>query len=316
MKEVLNEYSLGDLIKIEKIKSGIINSTFIIDTSEGKFILQEIKNKDMTNDHALVKNYIENSFPNSDLKVPNQLPAKNGEFHVEKNGKIFRIMDYIENQELERITPKICYNLGESLAKFHLQTSEFNESLKYSIPNFHNTHAIIDRLKEIKVEYGSTKKWKFVSEYYNKIIEDIEDFYLPDLNSRLIHGDPKWQNFLYDSGEVTAIVDLETLMYGNELIDIGDALRSWSKDKDYNFIKENFKFAIEGYISNNKNVQKELIPKATALITLELSARFLIDYFEQTYFRNRKTDWDSEENFRRLKNQMKFYSDMKSQLKL
>ena len=83
MKEVLNEYSLGDLIKIEKIKSGIINSTFIIDTSEGKFILQEIKNKDMTYDHALVKNYIENSFPNSDLKVPNQLPAKNGEFHVE-----------------------------------------------------------------------------------------------------------------------------------------------------------------------------------------------------------------------------------------
>ena len=89
-----------------------------------------------------------------------------------------------------------------------------------------------------------------------------------------------------------------------------------NQKKVINFIKENFKSAIEGYLSNNQTVQKELIPKATALITLELSARFLIDYFENTYFRSRKTEWDSEENFRRLENQMKFYSDMKSQLKL
>ena len=316
MKEVLNEYLLGDLKGIKQIKSGIINSTFIIDTSKGKFILQEIRDKNMTHDHASVEDYIETRFPVSGIKVPNQLRTRNGELHAENDGKIYRILDYIENQELESLTPKICYNLGESLAKFHLQTSDFNESLKYSIPNFHDTPAIIDRLKEIKFEYGSTKKWESVSNYYNQIVDEVEKFYLPDLHSRLIHGDPKWQNFLYDHGEVTAIVDLETLMYGDELIDIGDALRSWSKDKEYNFIKENFEFAIEGYMSNNKTVQKELIPKATALITLELSARFLIDYFEQTYFRSRKIEWDSEENFRRLENQMKFYSDMKSQLKL
>ena len=316
MKEVLNEYSLGDFKQIKQIKGGIINSTFIVDTSEGKFILQEIRDKNMTYDHDSVENYIKNRFPNSDVKVPNQIRTKNGELHTENDGKIYRIMNYIKNQELEVLTPKICYNLGESLSTFHSQTSEFNESLKYSIPNFHNTLAIINRLKEIKVEYGSTKKWQSVSNYYTQIVDDVEQFYLPDLPPRLIHGDPKWQNFLYDHGRVTAIVDLETLMYGNELIDIGDALRSWSKDKEYNFIKENFKSAIEGYLSNNQTVQKELIPKATALITLELSARFLIDYFENTYFRSRKTEWDSGENFRRLENQMKFYSDMKSQLKL
>ena len=330
MKEVLKHYSLGELKKIEQIKSGLMNATFKIDTSKGKFILQEIRDKHMAHDHDSLERYLGDKSP--DIKIPTQLKTNKGEVYVENEGRNYRVMEYIESQNINSLTPELCYNLGEALANFHLQTKGFNEKLEYSIPDFHNTPKIIDKLEKIKNENMGTKKWELVSSYYNKIRDDVQTLLrvtpLQNLPSRLIHGDPKWQNFLYEDGKVNAIIDLETLMYGHELTDIGDALRSWSKDEDYNFIMENYKSALAGYFSKNQNFISrhnpngsglptiDMIPNSMALITLELSARFLIDYFEQSYFGNRKTNWDSEENFRRLERQMKFYEDMKSKLDL
>jgi len=100
-------------------------------------------------------------------------------------------------------------------------------------------------------------------------------------------------------------------MYGTELIDIGDALRSWSRDQEYNFDLSKFESSIQGYISKNNSIDQSLIAKATGLITLELSARLLMDYFNQKEFKLTES-----ELIEKLRNQMKFYYDMKEKLKL
>jgi|GEM_PF-4400863 len=306
MNKVLNNYNLGEVKQIKKVDSGIMNETYIVETSDDKFILQEIKDKRITRDHQTLE-----SIWNSDIQIPKQIKSNSGKLFHKQNGKTYRVITYIDNEDLETLTSDLCFKLGETLAEFHIQTSEFNDELEYSIPYFHNTRKIMNDLLSIRLSNVSSEKWSGVSEYYDTIISDIENLYLPHLPARLIHGDPKWQNFLYKNNKVTGIVDFETLMYANELIDIGDALRSWSKDEEYNFDKKRFDASIQGYLSRNSTVEESLIPRAAGLITLELSARFLIDYFNQEEFKLTES-----ELMNKLQNQMKFYQDMKEQLKL
>ncbi len=306
MLEVLANYELGEIKEIKKVYSGIMNDTYLVKTEDNKFILQKIRDKRITRDHNSLE-----SIWDSEIKIPNQILSRNGNLFHKHQGNTYRVMHHIENDDLDTLTYEVCFNLGESLAEFHIQTKDFKEKLAYSIPNFHNTRAVIDRLNRIKMRFENSEKWNSVSKYYDTIVKDVEDFYLPNLSRQLIHGDPKWQNFLYTDKKVNAIIDFETLMYGNELIDIGDGLRSWSKDEDYNFDKIKFESSVAGYLSKNKNIDESLIPQATALITLELSARFLTDYFIGSEFK-----LSDSELFDKLKNQMKFYEDMKSQLKL
>jgi len=306
MEDVLKNYNLGKVNEIKKVDSGIMNETYLVKTSVDKFILQEIKDKRITRDHQSLE-----SIWNSDIQIPKQIESNSGKLFHKQNGKTYRLLTYIDNEDLETLTSDLCFNLGETLAEFHIQTGDFNEELEYSIPYFHNTRKIMNDLLSVQLSNQGSEKWSNVSEYYELIKKDINNFYLPHLPSRLIHGDPKWQNFLYKDNEVTGIVDFETLMYGNELIDIGDALRSWSKDEEYNFDKARFDASVQGYLSRNDSIDKSLIPKAAGLITLELSARFLMDYFNQKEFK-----LNESELLDKLKNQMKFYQDMKEQLKL
>ncbi len=306
MEEVLKNYNLGEVKEIKKVDSGIMNETYFVRTSIDKFILQEIKDKRITQDHQSLE-----SIWNSNVQIPKQLKSNSGKLFHKQDGKTYRVLTYIDNEDLETLTSDLCFNLGETLAEFHLQTEDFNVELEYSIPNFHDTRKIMNELLSVHLSNGSSEKWSDVSEYYELITSDIEKFYLPHLPSRLIHGDPKWQNFLYKNNAVTGIVDFETIMYGNELIDIGDALRSWSKDEEYNFDKKRFDASIKGYISRNESIDESLIPTAAGLITLELSARFLMDYFNQKEFK-----LSEPELLNKLHNQMKFYQSMKEQLKL
>ena len=306
MEEVLKNYNIGEVQNIKKVDSGIMNETYIVRTSIDDFILQEIKDKRITRDHHALE-----SIWTSDIQIPKQIKSNSGKLFHKADGKTYRLMTYIDNENLETLTSELCFNLGETLAEFHLQTEDFERELEYSIPSFHNTRKIIDDLVRVSLIHRRSDKWSEVSEYYNTITIDIDNFYLPNSHSRLIHGDPKWQNFLYKNNKVNGIVDFETLMYGTELIDIGDALRSWSRDQEYNFDLSKFESSIQGYISKNNSIDQSLITKATGLITLELSARLLMDYFNQKEFKLTES-----ELIEKLRNQMKFYYDMKEKLKL
>jgi thiamine kinase-like enzyme len=104
----------------------------------------------------------------------------------------------------------------------------------------------------------------------------------------LIHGDPKFDNFLFKGDKAIAIVDFDTIMLGSRLVDIGDGLRSWCRRDIKRFDIEACREIIVAYNSNvsDKISLREAL-NSTALITLELAVRFLIDCFEESYF-----EWD------------------------
>lgn len=120
-----------------------------------------------------------------------------------------------------------------------------------------------------------------------------------EVRTTAIHGDTKIENFLFDarSGEVLALVDLDTIMPYTWLADWGDMVRSLvnvagEKERDlssvqvdqsvYGAVSEGFQSVATSFPEG----ERALMPRAVEVIALELGVRFLGDYLRgDTYFR-------------------------------
>ncbi len=116
---------------------------------------------------------------------------------------------------------------------------------------------------------------------------------------RLVHGDPKISNLLFDRGGTRALcmVDLDTLARMALPLELGDALRSWCNprredDPLASFDLSLFAAALGGYARGARDFVRadevEALLPATLEIHLELAARFLADALEERYF-----GWDA-----------------------
>lgn len=119
-----------------------------------------------------------------------------------------------------------------------------------------------------------------------------------------IHGDPKVENFLFDvdSGQVKALVDLDTIMPFTWLADWGDMVRSLSNpagEKEEDLAKVQVDWQVieamrEGFLSSSEGLpahELDLMPLAALVMTLEQAVRFLTDYLRgDTYYELRPRD--------------------------
>lgn len=111
------------------------------------------------------------------------------------------------------------------------------------------------------------------------------------LPRQIIHGDLKLTNFLFDErGGVVGIVDLDTFMYHNLYVELGDALRSWCTAGE-TFDLQLLEASLSGYAQSGafEALDSTYLVAAVKLITLELAMRYLNDYFDDCYFQ-----WDPQ----------------------
>ena len=158
------------------------------------------------------------------------------------------------------------------------------------------------------------------------VVNELPKLFLPaDLPMRVIHGDPKISNILFDAkGNAKAIVDLDTCNRRPILVELGDAFRSWcgvvEDDPKNTFRLPMFNAGWKGYSKVAGKwltaKEKKLVPQAIGTITLELASRFLADYFTDNYF-----GWDAKRyesrrahNLARARGQIALYKDLKKKM--
>ena len=129
-----------------------------------------------------------------------------------------------------------------------------------------------------------------------KITDAIKDGSIP---LSVTHNDPKINNVLFDetTNKIRCVIDLDTVMPGSVLYDIGDSFRSLftgenEDNPDLSLQKvrlDIFKAYIEAYLKEMKDdltkKEIELIPYSIYLMTIECGMRFLEDYLRgNVYF--------------------------------
>lgn len=303
INEIIKQFNLGDLISMEKIQGGIVNETFKIITKNGTFIIQRLNN---ILNLKIIPDYLQlqKEFEANGIKIPSLKQTIKGEFYIQDES-IWRVFEFIENTPPKEKDPLHIFEAGKMLGKFHKVLKDINYKPGFKPKEFHETEKIIKELKQYLNK---------IPQEYTFIMKEIENYYISkDLPTQLIHGDPKIENILFKDGKAITIIDLDTIFTANILIDLGDALRSWCRDKNNKFSEVLFNSALEGYSQENTLTynQKE-VKKAICLITLELIARFLIDSIKQNYFVLDKIKYNSlkEQNLDKASQNLKFYKSL------
>ncbi len=324
---VLRQYDFGKVRKITSISSGLIHQTFCVETDQGQYIMQRLhpilSSVQNGEDFCLVTNFLKQE----GMCAPMCVRTKKGEALACEGKYVWRTQTKLPGRTRDVLESRtMAREAGKIYGQFHRVMSGMNDSFK-SKPFLHQTEKIYAHFLHVIKKYEGSPRRKEVDHEIKIIQKELQKYFLPkDLPIRIIHGDPKISNILFDrSGKATEVIDLDTCNRGLILHELGDAFRSWCGKKEDDprntFSVPLFRSAWKGYQEGSQGLltKKELslVPKAIGTIILELACRFLTDYFEDHYF-----NWDEkrytsrrEHNLARMRGQLKEFVDYQKKTK-
>ncbi len=307
MKEIVDHFPIGNYIEHKKLSGGKTSDTYLITTDIGKFVLQQLNE---IYDESMIRDHVELYFLISDkIMIPECVNTRENKYVLEYDGKYYRVMKNIEADKNPVLNNKKIKNMSEVIMKFHNLTENVTK-LRYNGLKIHDRTRIKNKLISIKEEHEKTEKWKIYEDIYDYLFSEIQKYKLPS-EKQLIHGDMKFNNFLFKKDKVVGLVDIASLMIRSKYYDIGDFLRNIS-NADGLFDIKKFNYGLNCF----EDINYGFAIYATKLIGLELCSRYLIDIFELKHFKfdNQKFNDLEESNSSSLKRHLKFYMTMNEML--
>lgn len=292
---------------IEPMGNGLINDTYLVTTSAKPFVLQKINKRVFPQPELIMANllmlnqHIEQvDDPQITITIPQLLNSEShNNFYRDEQGGFWRALTYIDNTEsIENISNLAqAEQVGFALGQFHRLTYSLNSAKLYdTLLGFHVTPVYLDHYQQVKSQ-TEVKKDPYCDDFishFQHIANDLEAAKEQGLLfDRVVHGDPKLNNFLFEknSQRIISLVDLDTVKPGLIHYDIGDCLRSCCH------ITETDEFSLEvcqvfliSYLKEMGALFSEgdyqFLYPAIRLIPFELGLRFYTDYLEgNRYFK-------------------------------
>ena len=311
--KIVKEFKIsGSVQSMESVKSGNINSGYVVYMDNGKKYSLQVINKNVFKDIKSLMNNIElvtNHLISKGIKTLIIIPTKANNSYLEYEEEYIRLYEYIDDVLcFDKATDKEkLKETSKSFAEFTLGLNDFDTSkIVDTISDFHNTEKRYkDFLKAVDADVKGRRKEvtdeinfiKYFKDEYSIITNCLSQGKIP---SRITHNDTKISNILFskDKNNSNVVIDLDTVMQGSFLYDYGDAIRSSCSSAEEDETNLNnvylnidfFKGLTEGYLEVlGKDLNKyEIMHMVTSvkLMTLELAMRFLTDYLKgDVYFK-------------------------------
>jgi Ser/Thr protein kinase RdoA (MazF antagonist) len=294
-----------DVNQISRIGTGHIHETFAI-RGDKSFVLQRVNKNVFKQPDVIASNikaaaeYLNKTDPGFLFLTP--IMTNDGKQMVyDDEGYPWRLfpffentftIDKVENEEQARSAASTFAKLTQKLSG--IDTKLFQET----IPRFHDLswrneqfetalfHAKSERLQEATLAITSAKNFQFLVSQYKQLISS------GSLKLRITHNDTKINNVLFNSqsGKAVCAIDLDTLMPGYFIYDIGDMIRTFvspvdEEEKDYSKIivrKNIYDAVVSGYLEQmNEELsaeEKKAMPFSGMMMTYIMALRMLTDF--------------------------------------
>lgn len=313
IRHILSNYNLEPgSFQLERIGSGHIHDTFKL-SGPKSFVLQRFNDKVFTRPDIVQRNirlaadHLHAHHPDYLFVAP--LAANNGETMIpDEHGHLWRIFDYVGHSYSidEASTVEQAYLAASAFGRLGRLLSNCDVAgFLPTIDRFHDlafryrqfldelNGAGPDRQKAAADEIADAMRHSFiVTEYETLISKGV-------LRQGIFHNDTKINNVLFskDTDKVIAVVDLDTLMPGYFIYDLGDLVRTIvspvsEEEKDackIEFRPEFYRAIIEGYLSEMKDSllpeERSYLSFAGQMMTYIMALRFLADFLRgDTYY--------------------------------
>ena len=314
--EVIDNYANASAgVDIVELGTGNINDTYLLKTPDQRQVLQRINPHVFPCPERLIENHKKlhmhfHTQPQPEgqgLTIPDLIPTLEGEFSVsDRDGNIWRMLSYIENTiASERIhSPSQARQSGWALGRFHKQLARLDpQHLEVPLPGFHHLSLYLNQYDTIEPRKNPSEAELFcidtIASLREKSLTLEQAAAEGRVQQKIIHGDPKIGNMLFDkqSNRAVSIIDLDTVGPGLLQHDIGDWLRSicnrggeTAQSNAVFFDMELFRIGLKSYLEEAKEVvhynEWNYIYEGLVAITFELGLRFFSDYLQgNIYFK-------------------------------
>jgi Ser/Thr protein kinase RdoA (MazF antagonist) len=296
--------------KIEPVGSGHINHTYIATGNQQSWIVQRLNHQVFTQPEVIAQNiqlcqaYLQEKDPNYLFLAP--ITNQKGAYTTTIADSYWRIFPFVsEGIAFDTLSdPKQAYQAAKKFGELNrLLNGIALHNFKETIPAFHD---LTLRFKQF--EQALTKAPKQLKEAANEAIalalahQDIVltfEKLKKTLPLRIQHHDTKISNVLLHKDNYTGVcvIDLDTLIPGYFLSDLGDMMRTYLCAYDENeadlskiSIREDyFKALMRGYLSEMAEVlsseEKAELLFAGKFILYMQALRFLSDFLQgNTYY--------------------------------
>ena len=325
---VAQAFSISAKASFSAIGSGHIHQTFLVDNGQ-KFVLQRINKNVFTKPEVIARNnrlaadYLAIHHPHY-LFLTALRDRQGHELVYAEDGFPWRIYPLIENTStIDFVTS--AGQAFEAAKGFGLLTRNLHgidsSKLEPTLDRFHDlhwryeqfemelAHATPQVIMQAQDEIKLAQQFKPLVQQYTTLINS------GSLISRITHNDTKINNILFDklTGKAACVIDLDTLMPGYFIYDLGDMVRTCvspvsEEEQDITriaFRKEIHDALLEGYLSQMKDYMSDgelaAAPFAGKMMTYIMALRFLADFLRgNTYY----TIHYPEQNLVRARNQL------------
>ncbi len=330
------------LAQVHPYGNGNINDTFLVSIQKkpAKYILQRLNpavfsapqmvmsNLRLVSDH--MRKQLQQETTPGNWQVGEVIACRSGEnFFIDGDGYCWRMVRFIpRTQVCETITNnEQARQIGKGLGHFHGLLANLDvTSLHDTLPGFHITPNYLAEYDSLGDHHPlADQSCREVIESHRAAATVLEDAKTQGLLPiRVIHGDPKANNFLFDeiSDQVVSLIDLDTVKPGLIQYDLGDCLRSCCNlagEEPTHLAAVDFDLhrcqaIINGYLAESASFLTDndfiFMYDAVRLITFELGLRFYSDYLAgNIYFKAR----DEEHNLRRALTQFRLLASIEAQ---
>jgi Ser/Thr protein kinase RdoA (MazF antagonist) len=329
LEHILNAFEISTQVStIKAFGNGLINNTWHVSNVDGNYILQRINHsifkqpEDIADNINSIENYFTKKHPSYHFVKPIKTTDKSGMLYLKEQG-YFRMFPFVQNSHTIDVVSNTqqAYEAAKQFGRFTNLLSSFDVTkLKTTLPNFHDLNLRYVQFEEaiVKGNFDRIEKSLQAIEYLNSQKEIVTTYNSICANKsfkkRVTHHDTKISNVLLDENDKgLCVIDLDTLMPGYFISDVGDMMRTYlspvsEEEKDFSKIeiRENyFKAIAEGYLGEMKNeLSKEEIKHfeyAGKFMIYMQALRFLTDYLNDDIYYGAKYEGH---NFVRAKNQI------------
>jgi Ser/Thr protein kinase RdoA (MazF antagonist) len=277
----------GDAVAL---RGGHIHETWLV---AGRWVVQRCNRRVFRDLDAVMENVAvicEEAYP--ELRP---VPAEDGRLlFTDTDGEVWRVMPYLSFGS----GTASALALGRGLGRFHRRVAGIDPGrLTVTLPHFHDPDR---RLADLDAAAGAAASDASAElsaiEGLRWLAGEAVRMVPPRVPVRVAHFDAKADNFLVDAtGEVQALVDLDTVMPGSWLWDVGDLIRSVAAsgaedDAGLKFDAVRCGEALAGYAAEVGDAltagERAGVAIAPLVVTFEQAVRFLTDHLRgDVYYR-------------------------------
>lgn len=297
--DVARQFANG-VVDLAPLGKGHINDTYLVNTNTKPFVLQKINQHVFPQPAKIMENLVKltthiQTIPDNfkKLTLPSLILTDQGNkpFFCDEQNDYWRALSYLENTEsLETLNNLAdAEEVGKALGLFHRMTVAIDPvEMHDTLPGFHICPDYLAQYRQIQTTTRLPED-NFCAGFiakYQSITQDLEVAKAEGkIQIRIIHGDPKLNNFLFDtsSKQIVSLIDLDTVKPGLIHYDLGDCIRSCSHNLD----NDTFMIQVcQTLLSNYLDVMRDYLTEqdyhfiypTIRLMPFELGLRFYTDY--------------------------------------